>query len=57
VPEYTAVDARLGWRASRALELSLLVQNLTDKRHPEWGVAPGRPEFERSVFIKARLSL
>ena len=57
VPEYTAVDARLGWRATRALELSLLVQNLTDRRHPEWGFAPGRPEFERAVFLKARLAL
>ena len=57
VPEYTAVDARLAWRATRTLELSLIGQNLTDKRHPEWGFAPGRPEFERAVFVKLRVTL
>lgn len=53
VPRYTAVDARLGWHVSRELELSLTAQNLFDPRHPEWGVAPGRPEFERGFFLKA----
>ena len=57
VPEYTALDARFAWRATRSLELSLTGQNLTDKRHPEWGFAPGRPEFERAVFLKARVAL
>jgi len=57
VPEYTALDMRFGWRVTRALELSLTGQNLTDKRHPEWGFAPGRPEFERAVFVKARVTL
>lgn len=53
VPDYTAVDARLGWRASRDLELSLALQNLLDSSHPEFGAAPGRSEFGRSVFLKA----
>jgi iron complex outermembrane receptor protein len=57
VPEYTALDLRLGWRVTRALELSLIGQNLTDGRHPEWGFAPGRAEFERAVFVKARVAL
>jgi iron complex outermembrane receptor protein len=57
VPEYTALDARLGWRATRSLEVALIGQNLTDKRHPEWGFAPGRPEFERAVFLKLRVTL
>jgi iron complex outermembrane receptor protein len=57
VPDYTAFDLRLGWRASKALELSLIGQNLGDRRHPEWGVAPGRPEFERAIFVRARLDL
>jgi iron complex outermembrane receptor protein len=52
VPAYTAVDARFGWRALPGLEFSLTGQNLFDRRHPEWGAAPGRPEFERSVFAK-----
>jgi iron complex outermembrane receptor protein len=55
VPGYTALDARLGWRLRRGLELSLVGQNLGDRRHPEWGVAPGRPELERALFVRARL--
>jgi iron complex outermembrane recepter protein len=57
VPEYTTFDVRLGWRALRALELSLIGQNLGDRRHPEWGVAPGRPEFERALLLRARLDI
>ena len=52
VPGYTAVDARLGWKPRRDLELSVTAQNLFDPRHAEWGVAPLRPEFERGVFFK-----
>ncbi|QAU34519.1 TonB-dependent receptor [Janthinobacterium sp. 17J80-10] len=53
VPAYTAVDLRYGWRVRPDLELSVIGQNLFDPRHPEWGAAPGRSEYERSVFIKA----
>jgi iron complex outermembrane receptor protein len=52
VRDYTAVDMRLGWRVSRHLELSLLVQNLLDKGHVEW--SPGS-EHERGAYLKARL--
>jgi iron complex outermembrane receptor protein len=53
VPAYTAVDARLGWLASRSLRLSLLLQNLFDPSHPEWGAAGTREEIPRSIFLKA----
>ena len=52
VPSYTAVDARLGWKPRRDLEISLAAQNLFDPRHPEWGAAAARAEFERGVFLK-----
>lgn len=52
VPSYTAVDARLGWKLRHDLDISLTAQNLFDPRHPEWGVAAVRPEFERGVFLK-----
>ena len=52
VPAYTAVDARLGWRMTPTVELSLTGNNLVDPRHPEWGAAPGRAEMERSWFLK-----
>ena len=52
VPRYTAVDARLGWKVTRAAELSLSFQNLLDPAHPEWGAAPARSELERAWFLK-----
>lgn len=52
VPDYTAVDARLGWRARRDVELSLTVQNLFDSKHPEFGSPATRSEFERGIFLK-----
>jgi iron complex outermembrane receptor protein len=56
VPAYTAVDARYGWRVRPDLELSVAGQNLFDASHPEFNAAPGRSEFERSVFVQARWS-
>ena len=52
VPAYTAVDARLGWRARRDVELSLTLRNLLDERHPEFGSAATRSEYERGLFLK-----
>ena len=54
VPGYVALDARVGLRLPHGLELSLTGRNLLDERHPEWGAAPGRPEFERSVLAQLR---
>lgn len=53
VPAYTAVDARLGWRVTRPLELSVSVKNAFDHSHPEFGPFPSRPEFARTIFFKA----
>lgn len=55
VPSYTTVDMRLGWGMARDAELSVLAQNLLNRRHPEWGVATNRAELERAVFVKLRL--
>jgi iron complex outermembrane receptor protein len=53
VPDYTALDVRLGWVASRSVELSVLLQNLLDPGHVEWG--PGAAELERGAYFKAQL--
>jgi iron complex outermembrane receptor protein len=37
VPRYARVDARLGWRPTQHLEISIGVQNLLDPRHFEFG--------------------
>jgi iron complex outermembrane receptor protein len=51
VPSYIAVDARVGWKPSRRVELSLLVRNLTDPAHIEW--SPGA-ELDRGWFLNVR---
>jgi iron complex outermembrane recepter protein len=54
VPSYFELDSRLGWQASRQLELSIAGQNLLHARHPEYGYpSPTRTEIERSVYAKA----
>jgi len=59
VPAYTAVDARLGWKADRNLELSLTLQNIFDPSHAEFGDAVATPpalprsELGRSAYAKA----
>jgi iron complex outermembrane receptor protein len=55
VPSYTAVDARLGWRARPWAELSVAVQNAFDTGHPEWGVSTARAEFPRAAFVRVDL--
>ncbi len=52
VPAYTAVDARMGWRVSKTLEVSLTLQNAFDPGHPEWGLPTNRAEIERAAFLK-----
>jgi len=52
VPAYTSVDARYGWRARPNLELSVKVEGLFDRSHPEFG----RNELERRALLQARWS-
>lgn len=54
VDAYTELDLRLGWRASDALELSLVGQNLLHESHAEFGPATAlREEVQRSLYGKA----
>ena len=53
VDAYTELDLRLGWRASDALELALVGQNLLHGSHAEFGPAtPLREEVERGFYGK-----
>lgn len=53
VPKYTDMNLRLGWHATRQLELSVAGQNLLHKHHPEFGVpGPTRVEILRAVYGK-----
>jgi iron complex outermembrane receptor protein len=50
VPGYTALDARLGWRLGRDLELSVSGHNLNGA-HPEYGAVGTRIEVPRTVAV------
>lgn len=52
VPSYVGLDARLGWHVRNNVELSLAGFNLLDRRHPEFGTAPGRSEIGRNVYLR-----
>jgi iron complex outermembrane receptor protein len=54
VPAYTELDARLGWRASDRLEVSLSGFNLLHPWHQEF-VFPDSDRIGRSVFLDTRL--
>ncbi|WP_300667477.1 TonB-dependent receptor [Desulfoluna sp.] len=59
VDAYTELDARIAWRPSKGLELSLTGQNLLHTSHPEFietlvWIEP--TEVERSVHAQATLS-
>lgn len=59
IPAYTELDLRVAWRATPALELSLVGQNLLDARHPEWVgdyVPTPTLEIERAWYVKAKLT-
>lgn len=53
VPSYTELDARLGWKVSKNMSLSVTGFNLLDRQHPEFGSLPNRSEFHRSVYMEA----
>jgi iron complex outermembrane receptor protein len=53
VPSYLEMDLRLGWRATRNLDLDIVGRNLLDGSHPEFGAdSPRRREVERSVYAR-----
>lgn len=50
VKSYVSLDARLGWRPTKNLELAIVGQNLLDNHHPELGTNP----FIRSPLVETR---
>jgi iron complex outermembrane receptor protein len=55
IPGYTRLDARLGWRLSDSLNISIGLQNLLDPRHPEFGetsLGETRTQSERGIYGK-----
>ncbi|MFT3847137.1 MAG: TonB-dependent receptor [Propionivibrio sp.] len=55
IPAYTELDIRLGYAASKNLDLSLVGQNLLDARHAEFSDAATTPVsyIPRGIYAKA----
>lgn len=55
VDQYTALDLRYAWQLRFDTEVSLSVQNLQERWHPEFRTSAQSPsEIERSVFLAVR---
>ncbi len=52
VPSYLALDVRLGWRPTPALELSVVGRNLLDSSHPEFAASALLAEIQRSGYVQ-----
>lgn len=52
VPSYVALDLRLGWRPTPNWEFAIVGQNLSNKRHSEFGAPATRQEIPRSFYGK-----
>jgi iron complex outermembrane recepter protein len=50
VGRYFNLDLRLGWHATKNVELSLVGQNLLYGHHPEWS---GGTQIQRGIYTKA----
>ncbi len=53
VPSYAEMDVRLGWHATKNLEISVVGQNLLQAQHPEAGFpGPAQEQIVRGVYGK-----
>jgi iron complex outermembrane receptor protein len=53
VGAYSTVDVRLGWHLKKALDISLVGQNLLQPSHEEFGGDPGLlVGIKRAVYAK-----
>ena len=55
VPEYGEVNTRIGWAATRWLDLSVSGFNLVHAHHPEFAEPPLSDEIPRSFLVDARV--
>ena len=57
IPGYVALDARLGWKPSKNVELSFIANNLNDSQHPEFydGFSFNPLQVERMFWLQGNL--
>ncbi|HEY4973338.1 MAG TPA: TonB-dependent receptor, partial [Steroidobacteraceae bacterium] len=56
LPSYYDMSARIGWRASKSLELSVTGTNLLNARHYEFPAAAGGEQITRGVIAQGEWS-
>ena len=52
VPSYYEMDVQWSWRLPRDIDVSVIGQNLLHATHAEYGAAPNRSVFARTVVLK-----
>ena len=52
VPAHLVTDVRAGWRLSREIDLSLVVDDVFNRRYAEAGAASQRALFGRTAFVR-----
>ncbi|MFZ2958028.1 MAG: TonB-dependent receptor [Candidatus Ozemobacteraceae bacterium] len=60
IPGYTTVDTRLAWNAKKNLELSIVCQNMFDKKHREFQpvfILSKPRDLGRTTYVKAEWRL
>ncbi len=57
VPSYVTVDARLGWKLNKNLELAFIANNLNNSRHSEFydGISKNPLQAERMFWLQGNL--
>jgi iron complex outermembrane recepter protein len=57
IPSYVTLDARLGWKPNKNLELAFIANNLNDSQHPEFydGSTPNPLQAERMFWLQGSL--
>jgi iron complex outermembrane receptor protein len=57
VDSYVRLDSRVSWSLADKVELSVVGQNLLDKRHPEFSesIYSAPAEISRSAYVKLKI--
>jgi iron complex outermembrane receptor protein len=55
IPSYVRLDARIGWKPNKNMDISFVLQNLLDDHHPEYttrALGLNNSEVTRTIYLK-----
>jgi iron complex outermembrane receptor protein len=55
IHSYVRLDARIGWKPNKNMDISFVLQNLLDDHHPEYttqALGLNNSEVTRSIYLK-----